>query len=567
VTHDPQPAVFTVDRRSSRAHNRAVKTSDAARWRLVRASAAISLMAALGCASQPTARTRLPSGVGESRIVDLASEFLSTACRAAPGKEFAEAWLAYEDRHQGFYETLYYGSTEDRSERRRLANEMAQRRDEMCGHVRSFLVAAPGTIDVLRGRVAELVGARPQGSIFFSVALQWTDGRADSFQGREVLALNARHDTFARTSGLAATVAHELIHDAQTIASRGEDAQLPSMARSLYREGAAVFGVQLLFPELGNRALGLRPEQVERAEIVAPQAAAEVLGLLRRPDAGRDLRRFFQGGYADECYPPKMGYYLGGRIFQDIAEKEGTRTAIRTGPKAFLERAESILGGISKQTRGPIGTRVDLPAIVQLRDRFLGQARRAGIVMPFTPEMREWTRPSMISWRQEARAVAIPKWDELGEPQRRLLELMAGDRSPQQLFNLLFRWFLVPHELTHALQENAEGASHPDHAAGERLANDSAVAFLKEDPEARRFLFALAPLLVSAKQRLPRLPVDGDEEALERYFNEHYDELGRDLPQYAAFQVMFILDSLRRLDALRFEEVVGRATLAPRENR
>jgi hypothetical protein len=422
----------------------------------------------------------------DSGIVDLSGEFLATVCRATPGTAFAAAWLAYEDRHRELYEAFYYRSPEAWSDRRRLAHELALRRDEMCGHVRSFLVAAPGTIDALRGRVAELIGARPRARIFFSVALQWTDGRADSLRGQEVL---------------------------------------------------------------------------------AARAAAEVLRLLRSPNAGPELRRFFEGGYADECYPPKMGYYLGARIFREIAAKDGARSAISIAPSVFLERAEPILTGISQQTRSALAPRVDLPAIVELRDRFLERARRAGVAMPFTPEMREWTRPSMISWRQEARAVAIPRWDELGEPQRRLLELMAGARGSQQLFELLFRWFLVPHELTHALQENAAAAAHPGHAAGERLANDAAVAFLAEDPEARRSLFALAPLLVGARQRLPRLPVEGDEAALDRHVDAHYDELGRDLPLYGAFQVRLILDSLRRLDALRFEEVVQRTVLAPRESR
>ncbi|MFT3842262.1 MAG: hypothetical protein QM723_35055 [Myxococcaceae bacterium] len=299
---------------------------------------AFALCFALGCASQKQAAT-----------VDLASEFLSTACRAPAGPEFGDAWLAYEDRHQAFYDAIYYGSADAKAERKQLAAELGPRRDEMCGHARVFLMVAPEMVAAMRARVAGLVGTAPEAQVYFSAALQWTDGRREAFEGREVLVLNARHDTFARTSGLAATVAHELLHDAQTRANHGADEQLPPLARSLYREGFAVFAVQQLFPELKDRAIGLKPEQLEAAQVAAPAAATELLRLLHTPDAGPNQRRFFQGGVVDEKFPPKMGYYLGDRVFQAIAAQRGVATAIRIGPAELLERAEAELTRISTQ--------------------------------------------------------------------------------------------------------------------------------------------------------------------------------------------------------------------------
>jgi hypothetical protein len=190
-----------------------------------------------GCASQGSARRGPSSSTRESGIVDLASEFLSTACHAVSATEFSNAWLAYEDRHRELYNALYYGSADSGAERQRLADELGPRRDEVCGHVRSFLIAAPGVIDHLRGPVTDLVGAPPRAPIYFTVALQRTDGRTDTFRNQEVLALNASIDTLARTSGLAATVAHELIHDAQTVAvstsiTMSSGAICPNMRRS-----------------------------------------------------------------------------------------------------------------------------------------------------------------------------------------------------------------------------------------------------------------------------------------------------------------------------------------------
>ncbi len=514
-------------------------------------------LAAAGCApaASPRASTRPPA----AEIIDLASEFLTTACRAAPGAEFARAWLAYEDRHRAFFDAIYYDSDEARAERTTLAEELGPRRDEMCGHVRSFLVAAPGTIAALRGRVGELMGRAPESPVYFASALQWTDGRAETFEGRDVLALNARHETFARTSGLTVTIAHELIHDAQKAAMRGEDEQLAPIARALFSEGAAVYGVQLLFPEIGSRALGLRPEQIERAEVVAPQAASEILTLLRAADGQPRLRRFFHGGVADAVYPPKMGYYLGNAIFRSLARRQGDVPAARATPGVFLAEAETYLSELGHRRVDVPSPQVDLPAVVRLRDDFLARARARGIALSFVPEVREWTRPSLTSWRQEERAVAIPRWEELSEPQRDLLARMTGDEhEARRVFDLLFRWFLVAHELAHALQDNAS-AARLDYASGERLANDVAVTFLDELPEARRTLYGLAPVLVRAAERLPPLSEFRDQEALNRFFDEHYDELTRDLPRYGAFQLHFILDSFRRVDRLRFEEAIQKA--------
>ncbi|MCB9652735.1 MAG: hypothetical protein H6729_01200 [Deltaproteobacteria bacterium] len=538
---------------------------------LALALALAALVVSGGCASSSAMRdasatSRSPAASNE--IVDLASEFLSTACQAPPGADFAKAWLAYEDRHRRFFDAIYYTTEAYRAERVTLAEALGPRRDEVCGQVRAFLVTAPGTIERLRARVTDLLGHAPRSPIYFAVALQGADGRADIFDNQQVLALNARHDTFARTTCLAVTLAHELIHDVQTAAATpGVDQSLSPVARALYREGGAVFGVQRLFPEIGARALGLRPEQVERADVVAPQAAQELLRLIRAPDldlnldldpGAEALQRFFNGGYADPLYPPKMGYYLGNKIYRALAERLGA-AASRVSASAFLTEADAYLADLSRQSVQVPPPGADRPAIIAVRDAFLAKARSAGLVLSFLPEVREWTRPSMISWRQEVRAVAVPRWDELSEPQRSLLvRMVGGDGGSRHLFDVLFRWFLVPHELTHALQDNLARV-RMDHAMGERMANDVAVAFLAAIPESRRPLFALALVLVQAKERLPSLANFQDEEALNRYFNDHYDELGRDLPQYGAFQVHFILDSLRRLDALRFEEAVRRA--------
>ena len=99
------------------------------------------------------------------------------------------------------------------------------------------------------------MGVEPKVPVAFSAALQWTNANVRTWRGADILNLNARHESFRLVGDLVATVAHELIHDAQ--ARLHDDESLPPVLRTLYREGAAVFGVSLLFPKMGDAALGM----------------------------------------------------------------------------------------------------------------------------------------------------------------------------------------------------------------------------------------------------------------------------------------------------------------------
>src|SRR5687767_10309041 len=84
----------------------------------------------------------------------------------------------------------------------------------------------------------------------------------------------------------------------------------------------------------------------------------------------------------------------------------------------------------------------DLQDIEQARNAFVARAESAGIRLENPPQVLEWTRPSLISWRREKNAVAVPRWGELSKEQREALATMAGseDDAPA-LFAWLFRWF------------------------------------------------------------------------------------------------------------------------------
>jgi hypothetical protein len=199
-----------------------------------------------------------------------------------------------------------------------------------------------------------------------------------------------------------------------------------------------------------------------------------------------------------------------------------------------------------------------LAAIERTRDRFVARAATAGVALPFTPEMREWTRPSIISWREEQRAVAVPRWEELSEAQRAAIADLAGSPAgARPLFAWLFRWFFVAHELAHALQSHAHDEG--GHAQGERFANDVAVAFYMEEPGGPEHLATLEAILAALEPGLAPLPPDAD-----AYFDAHYDELGQDARLYGAYQLRFVQDSLRRRHELDFDALVGGLAATPR---
>jgi len=207
----------------------------------------------------------------------------------------------------------------------------------------------------------------------------------------------------------------------------------------------------------------------------------------------------------------------------------------------------------------PLEPPCGLAPLESMRDAFIARSARAGIPLPYSPEVREWTRPLLVAWRRDARAVAVPRWEELTREQRALVVRMAGSepRAPE-LFAWLYRWFLLPHELAHAAQDELGDWALPP-SRSERAANDLAVAFHMEQPMGRERLARLAGLLEAAAARLDPPPGGAD---ADRWFDAHQDELARDPARHGAFQLRFILDSIRRRDALAFDAEAGRLRAA-----
>jgi hypothetical protein len=317
--------------------------------RVLAAAVLVSTLVGCGASSSPPppARSLRPIDFGNNGVLDLATDFLDTACRAPAGEPFARAWLAHEERFYDVYFPAYYQDAELRADRARLAQDLALRQSEMCGHTRVFRLVAPAMVDALRPEVMRVVGAPPRSPVVFTAALQGTDGKVTDVRGRSVLLLNARHDSFARTENLGLLITHELIHDAQENLYGGRDGVLSPAARVLYREGAAVFGTTLIFPEAGDRALEFSNKELERGRFAMKKAALAMLELVRTRADGPPLHRYVRGGQGDAEMPGRMAYFVGLEIYRAIARERGDLAAARTSPETFgaeIERRLADLG-------------------------------------------------------------------------------------------------------------------------------------------------------------------------------------------------------------------------------
>ncbi len=218
--------------------------------------------------------------------------------------------------------------------------------------------------------------------------------------------------------------------------------------------------------------------------------------------------------------------------------------------KLLLLLVVGACGGAAPQAQ--IAEQREVLTLHRIAPRFCGQVQSLGHPLPYCPEVREWTRPSLVSWREEARAVAVPSWSEVPDGVRVLMTEIAPGQE-QEFFELLFRWFLVPHELTHFLQTVHPGAA--DHYTSEALANDVAVAFWKEQPGGPERLASLRAHVERAIALLP-LPAEANDDPA-GYFHRNYHTLGQNPRVYGAFQFRMIHQAIARQEQLHFKSLVN----------
>lgn len=175
------------------------------------------------------------------------------------------------------------------------------------------------------------------------------------------------------------------------------------------------------------------------------------------------------------------------------------------------------------------------------------------LVLETTPDLAFYARSD-----DEQGVVVLSRWDELDAEARSLFEGWAGTTGGaydgRGLFEELFNWFFVVHELGHHLQAESEAASPvPEDSFSfwdsELQANEIAVAHFDALDRAR-----LDALVVAMRQVLDSLDVPegaGDRD----FFDREYESLGEP-SVYGYFQFSFVLDAYERIDELDLATIV-----------
>ncbi|HET9595818.1 MAG TPA: hypothetical protein VFP65_09575 [Anaeromyxobacteraceae bacterium] len=210
-------------------------------------------------------------------------------------------------------------------------------------------------------------------------------------------------------------------------------------------------------------------------------------------------------------------------------------TAIRAAAALLL-----VLGPAGRAAAGcpaeeaPIEPPCGFAALERMRDTFADRAAAAGVKLPSAPALREREEPGLGVWSAERGELAVPQWSALAPEERRLIARMAGSeaRAPE-LFAWLHRWYLPACGLARAYGAGETGSR------ASRAAHDLAVAFLRDEPHGPERLVRLAALVEAAAARL-----------------EETEDPGA---RSARVELRLAQDSLRRRDALRFDEALARA--------
>ena len=198
-------------------------------------------------------------------------------------------------------------------------------------------------------------------------------------------------------------------------------------------------------------------------------------------------------------------------------------------------------------------------------NQYVSRLKASGFKPPFVPRVIIENTPQLISYDKADRRITIPAWDGLNADEKKLFDEWAGfaggGETGRTLFEELFNWFFIPHELSHYFAGELNSSGNVDNFESEKSANEFAVAFWLTQPGVKSRLDRIARTARNIQQALPN-PVPPGQDA-KRYFNEHYDELGRNPPAYGYYQLKFVSDALAARKRLKFDSMVRAAMKKP----
>ncbi|MBK7350631.1 MAG: hypothetical protein IPI92_12265 [Gemmatimonadetes bacterium] len=218
-------------------------------------------------------------------------------------------------------------------------------------------------------------------------------------------------------------------------------------------------------------------------------------------------------------------------------------------PGALLAQTPSI----------PADTASLRATVTDLVTDFRTRSRAGGAELPYAPRVRLQVTPQLIFFNDVDSTVVVPWWGGLDPAMQESFTALARDSTEgRRLFLDLFNWFLLPHELTHALQAQYARPWRP--YGSEAEANVGAVAYWMARGAERRLL-ALDGTLARALTQLPDPTPAGQDAAT--YFDQNYEALGANPQAYGYYQFHFIRQAIAHRNEATFAVVVKRIATAP----
>jgi hypothetical protein len=206
-----------------------------------------------------------------------------------------------------------------------------------------FERAAPRELDALVAQFAAKFGAAPRAIAIFAVTRAWTSVFRGERSGQPVLLFNARAPDLATPQARRGVFARELFRLLH--ASWVPDSpSLSPLSREVFRSGAASFAARQLAPQAPEPALlGVDERQLSKLHAREAVIAKELLAGLDSASS-TEAARFFDLELADPLLPPGSGRFVSDRVYQRIAEAEGSLDApLRMSAADFLRRARPAL--------------------------------------------------------------------------------------------------------------------------------------------------------------------------------------------------------------------------------
>ncbi|HEV2738389.1 MAG TPA: hypothetical protein VGU66_07410 [Candidatus Elarobacter sp.] len=162
---------------------------------------------------------------------------------------------------------------------------------------------------------------------------------------------------------------------------------------------------------------------------------------------------------------------------------------------------------------------------------------RPNVVLRTTPALSVYTPQGIV----------IAEWRGLPPLAQAQFDAWATAAGPSwsgaRVFEEMFHWFLVPHEMTHWVQTRGGTQRFTDRYESEAEANRVAVAYWRRTDADRARLDALVTALTALYAKLPSPVPNGADPA--QYFQTKYDMLVVDPGAYGWYQLRMIIDAYK----------------------